>query len=325
MKFVALDPGYIYIEHLNQIGAIEGISDFKYYPTSPADDDELMTRIGDANMITGRIYCRISKTVIDQAKALKAVFTQTVGFDHIDVAYAKTKGIKVYNCPGYSAVAVAELTFSLIISLFRKIPGAQEHVRAGGVNYRLFEGIELRNKVLGVIGAGNIGTNVVKIGKGFGMKVLVSTKNPSSQRAAALGIESFSDLTYVLKTADVLVLAVALNAETKNLIGKKQLELLKKSSYLINISRPGIVDEYELAKRLISGRLAGAATDIFIHDPFKVNTYPMLIQEMANLPNVIITPHIGSETKEANFTLGLITHQNIRNFLKGVPTNCVNC
>ncbi len=323
MKFVALDLGYIHFEHLSKIGDIEGITDFKYFPIPPIDEAEIIARIGDAELVTGRVYCKINKHVIENATNLKAVFTQSVGFDHIDTDFAKSKGIKVYNCPGYNSNSVAEFAFSLVLSLFRKIPAAQEHVRAGGVEYRLFEGTDLRNKTIGIIGAGNVGSKIVSIAKGFGMKPLVATKNPSNKRAQAIGIEGFTDLDKLLRNSDVIVVAVTLTPETKGLLGKKELGLIPQTSFLINISRQTVIDENELAKRIVERKIAGAALDLLLKDPFKIDEHSLLIQEMVNMPNVIITPHIAAETKEANYNLGVITLENITNFLRGVDQNLV--
>lgn len=323
MNFVALDLGYIHFEHLTKIGAIDGITHFKYYPIPPVDEQEIIARIGDAELVTGRVYCKINKHVMESAKNLKAVFTQSVGFDHIDMTIAQAKGIKVYNCPGYNSNSVAEFAFSLILSLFRKIPAAQEHVRAGGVEYRLFEGMDLKNKTIGIIGAGNVGSKIVSIAKGFGMKTLVATKNPTQERATELGIDGFTDLVKLLKYSDVIVVAVTLTPETKGLLGKKELGLIPKTSFLVNISRQTVIDELELAKKIVDGKLAGAALDLLIEDPFKLDQHPILVQEMVNMPNVIVTPHIAAETKEANYNLGVITLTNIKNYLSGVYTNCV--
>jgi D-3-phosphoglycerate dehydrogenase len=324
MKFVALDTGYVYREDLLKVKEISGISDFKFYLQSPASETELIDRAIKAELLTGRYYIQFNRQVIEKLPKLKAIFLQSIGYDNVDIEFAKSRNVKVFNCAGYSANAVAEFVFTLALSLIRKVSAAQEHVKAGGVEYRLFEGSELRGKVIGVIGAGNVGRRIVEISKGFGMKAEVCTKNPSQARAKQIGIEKFSSLNEVLKNSDVIVLALPLEASTKSLIGKQELRLMKKSAILINAARQSIIDEYALSEALVKENIGGAALDLLIRDPFDINKYPIVIQEMVNLPNVIVTPHIASETAETGEKLGEVFLKNIEDFFKGDFSNCVN-
>lgn len=324
MQFVCVDPGYISKKKLDEISLIKGITKYQYYEHSPVNKIEYIDRIKEAELITSRVYFKLNAEIISHAPKLKAIFTQSVGFDYVDIDFAKQKNIRVYNCPGYNSNAVAEFIFSLIISLLRKIPAAQEHVKSGGIEYRIFEGSELKGKKIGVIGAGNIGQRILEIARGYQMIPLVHTHNPSQERAKSLGIERFFNLVELLKSADIVVIAVPLTKNTKGLIGEKELSLMKKTAILINTARQTIVDEYALAEHLIKGRISGAALDMVINDPFQIDDYPIIIQEMVNLPNVIVTPHIAAETIEANYRLGDYFLSNIRNFLRGSNQNCVN-
>ena len=241
--------------------------------------------------------------------------------DSIDVEYAQKKGIKVYNCAGYNAIAVAEFVFALITSLFRKIPAAQEHVRAGGWMYRYFEGRELSGKTIGIIGAGNVAKKVLKIAQGYDMKTLVQTLSPSPKRAQALGIKNFSSLSEVLKKSDIVMLSVPLTSSTKHLIGKKELSKMKSDAILVNTSRQTVVDEMALAEAIVENRIGGAVLDVILTEPFYLKDQPILIQEMINLPNVIVTPHIAGVSEESSVYLGEIFVSNIRNFIQGDLTN----
>lgn len=324
MKFVFVDPPYLKQSYVRRIGEIPKISELKVFDTPVTDQKQILERIGDAEMVSSDIYVQFDRKLLEQIPNMKAFFVQAVGYNQIDVEFAKQKGIKVYNCAGFNAMAVSEFVFSVIGSLMRKIPAAQEHVRAGGWDYRLFEGSELGGKTIGIIGSGNVSRGVVNIAKGFGMPVVAYTKAPSFQKAQLLGITQFSMLEQVLRMADILVLAVPLTAETKGMIGKKELKLMKKSAIIVNTSRHTVVDEVALAEALIEEQIAGAALDVILEEPFYSKKQSMLIQEMVNLPNVIVTPHIAGVTKESSEHMGKIFLKNIHNYLGGSDENVVN-
>lgn len=324
MKFVALDQGYVKKEHMRAVEEIKGLTSVKIFEHPPVNQDEVVARIGDADLVTSRLYVQYDKALMTKCKSIKAIFAQAVGYNNIEIEFATKKGIRVYNTPAYSANAVAELVFSTITFLARKVSPAREHVIYGGTEYRIFEGFELRGKRIGIIGAGNVGTAVGNIAKGFNMVVNYHTKNPSKERAKKLGIRKFLSLKELLEISDIVVVAVLLNSNTEGMIGRKELGLMKKDAIVVNHARQRVVDEMALAEFLVNGRLGGASLDMLLEDPFEINKYPVLIQEMVNLPNVIVTPHIGAETREANHALGEIFLQNIKNFLKGDLTNCVN-
>ncbi len=324
MLFTSVDNPFIRKEYIKQITDLPEIEKFMQFPDEPGTPDELIARIGNAELITSDIFVNIDKYVLDRVPSLKAIFTQTVGYNYIDIEYAKQKGIKVYNCAGFNANAVAEFAFALITSLMRKIPMAQLHVRSGGWMYRYFEGRELQGKTIGIIGSGHVAQRLTQIAKGYGLNIIMTTKTPEKKKAGFLGINEFSSLDYLLVHSDIVVLSVPLNAETKHLIGKNELAKMKKEAIFVNVARQTIVDEYALAEAIINKQIAGAVLDLMITEPFNVKDYPMIIQEMINLPNVIVTPHIAGVSEEASATLGEVFVQNVKNFLKGDNTNCVN-
>ena len=172
--------------------------------------------------------------------------------------------------------------------------------------YRYFEGRELSGKTIGIIGAGNVAKKVLKIAQGYDMKTLVQTLSPSPKRAQALGIKNFSSLSEVLKKSDIVMLSVPLTSSTKHLIGKKELSKMKSDAILVNTSRQTVVDEMALAEAIVENRIGGAVLDVILTEPFYLKDQPILIQEMINLPNVIVTPHIAGVSEESSVYLGEI-------------------
>lgn len=324
MKFIFLDDPFIKKDFRDQIKAIPGIDEYIEYNKPIVDADDLVERAQDAELISADIYTQFTPEIIDRLPNLKAFFVQAVGYNQIDVAYAHSKGIKVFNCAGFNANAVAEYVFSLIVTLYRKIPAAQEHVRVGGWDYRLFSGKELRGRVIGIVGAGNVGSRIAKIAKGYDMDVLMTTAHPSEFKRAELGIRNFVDLQTLLKTSDIVVLAVPLSDETHHLIGKQELALMKPQSLLVNTSRQTIVDEFALAQSLIDENIGGAVLDVLLEEPFSVKKQDVIIQEMINLPNVIVTPHIAGVTEESMESIGAVFLENIKNYLAGSNKNLVS-
>ncbi len=323
MIFTSIDIPFVKKTYFDQIRNISQISKIITYPDSPVNNFEVIRRIGTSDIITQDIFVNINKNIIDSSPNLKAIFCQSVGYDNIDHVYAKSKGIKVYNCPGFNANAVAEFAFSLITSLFRKIPSAQSHVKSGGWMYRYFEGNELMGKTVGIIGYGHVGSRISQISKGYGLKVLV-TLHDSTKKIASNYVDNIVSLNKLLQKSDIVILAVPLTKDTLHLIGKTEIGLMKTTSILVNVSRHTVVDEYALASSLIHHKIFGAALDLMITEPFNVKNYSVEIQEMVNLPNVIVTPHIAGVSKESSVTLGNMFVQNIKNYLNGDLTNCIN-
>lgn len=325
MKFVSIDVPFIRNKYIDEIRKLKGISHVEIPKEDPPLATDVIQRVRDAELLTSDISVHINRQVIDAAPHLKAIFCQSVGFDNIDTEYAKSKGIKVYNCAGYNSNAVAEFVFGLITSLYRKIPAAQSHVRAGGWYYRLFEGQELNGKTLGIIGSGNVAQKIARIAQGYNMKILACTKHPHSDKARVMCVDDFVSLQEILSNADIIIVSVPLTAETRHLIGKKELSQMKKSAIFVNVARQTVVDEMALAEILVNGKIAGAVLDIIISEPFNVKQHPLIVQEMINLPNVIVTPHIGGVTNESSINLGRIFVENINGFLHDSVKNCVNC
>ncbi|MGC8880755.1 MAG: NAD(P)-dependent oxidoreductase [Minisyncoccia bacterium] len=301
-------------------------------------DGENAEKFQDYEIISCFINSKLNKETIDKLPNLKFISTRSTGFDHIDIEYAKQKGIEVSNVPSYGSHTVAEYTFALLLCLIRKIYDAYHRVRETGVfTTDGLKGKELYNKTIGVIGTGKIGINVIKIAKGFEMNVLSYDKYPNEELAQKLGFKYVS-LEELLKNSDVITLHVPYNSETHHLINKTNIFLIKKGAYLINTSRGGIVETEALYEALKSNHLAGAALDVLeeegvIKEEQELLTKNTLSPEtlkttilnhlFIDLDNVIVSPHNAFHTDEALYNLLQTSVENIYNYLKGQPTNLV--
>ncbi len=239
---------------------------------------------------------------------LKVLGRAGVGVDNIDVDYATRRGIVVLNAPGGNVVSAAEHTFALLLALVRHIAQADASLRGGKWERSRFKGIELHGKTLGLAGAGRIGTEVARRGRAFGMRVIAYDPYLSRERAEQLGIELVT-LPDLLDEADVVSVHTPLTDETRRLIGAKELALMKPTAYLVNAARGGVVDEAALAQALEGGKLAGAALDVFEQEPVPAN-HPLL-----KLENVVVIPHLGAATREAQKSVGIEICEAVRDAL----------
>jgi phosphoglycerate dehydrogenase-like enzyme len=269
------------------------------YDDYPTDTDQLYLRGKDAKIIVVDIVTQYQQDILSRWDKLETIVTTSVGINHIDTHYCQNHGIQVINFPGFNSRAVAEMAFANLISLLRKVPQADAHTRAGGWDYSIFQGEELKGKILGVIGAGNIGTQLIQIGQGLGMQILCNTKHPNPTRAAKLNIDEFVDFDRLISKADFIILAIPATKETEKIINKTVLKKMKPSAYLINPARPQLIDTLALARAIYTKEIAGAALDVIGQEPFDLRKSDLRIQEMVNSHNVILTPHIAWNTKEA--------------------------
>jgi len=298
----------------------------------------------EADMVSVFVNSKVSKEVIDAIPNLKFIVTRSMGFDHIDVSYARSKGITVSNVPAYGSYTVAEFTFSLILNLSRKISGANHSIRekASFKYYSEMEGFDLFGKTLGVVGTGKIGKNVVKIGKTFGMKVIASDLHPDLNFAKENDI-SYKDLPELLAAADIVTLHAPYTKENHHLINKENLAMMKKGVYIINTARGELIDTDALVLGLKEGRIAGAGLDVLEgekelkeeaeiigsasgEENGRVKDYKTLLEDhmLMEMPNVIVTPHIAFYTKEAVDEILRVSQDNVEAFVAGKPINLVS-
>ncbi len=271
--------------------------------------DELPDHVRDLDAIIVRSATKVRKEMIDAAEKLKAIGRAGVGLDNIDVEYAKSKGIKVINTPGATSISVAELTIGLILAVMRKIAYADREMRNGAWPKKKCKGIEMYGKTMGIIGIGRIGREVAKRAKAFGMKVIYyDVYRPDESTEKELDIE-FRELDVLVSEADVITLHLPLTPETKHLINKERIEKMKDGAIIINAARGGIVDENALYEALKSGKLYGAALDVYENEPLKES-------KLFELDNIVLTPHIGAQAKEGQTRAGIEVAKKIAEALK---------
>lgn len=258
--------------------------------------EELIGRIGGFDAIIVGMEETISEAVLQAASRLKIIAKHGAGVDNIDIPAATKRGIPVVSAAGANSDAVADLTIGLFLALARTIPVADRSVKEG--KWPRLVGVQLNGKVLGIIGLGKIGRKVARRATGFNMKTLIYDVVKDEAFASQWGI-SYVALEELLRQADFISIHIPLDPATRGLIGEKELSLMKKDAFLVNVSRGSIVDEEALHQALKEGRIRGAALDVFAQEPPAGN--PLL-----KLDNVISTPHMAGYTREALVETGMI-------------------
>ena len=306
MKIVVVDHVYLEEEHIKKL---QSIGNLEVFENPPKTAEELKERIKEADIVIVG-WSDLTKNIMDSAKRLKMVSIWATTCHYADLEAAKERGIMVTHIPGYAMEAVAEHTFALLLAAIRKLPLADKHVRNGGFDWRPFGGIELYGKTLGIIGTGSIGCRVAEIAKAFKMRTLGYDKYPNVKRAEEIGMK-YVDLYTLLKESDFITLHVTLTSETERLIGKKEIEAMKKGVVLINTSQGKVVDEKALVDALKSGKMSFAGLDVFGEEP------PAKDNSLFKLDNTILSPHVGFHTTEAAKRCTDICIENVVKFLEG--------
>lgn len=280
--------------------------------------DKLREKLKDFDGVIVRSATKITAEILDAAKNLKVIGRAGVGVDNIDIKAATSRGIVVMNAPDGNTITTAEHTFALLISLARSVPQAHALLQIGVWDKKKFVGVELYGKTLGVIGLGRIGRHVTKIANGFGMRVLAFDPFVSEDQANELGIE-IRQLDEVFAEADFLTIHTPVTDETRGIIGEKAFAKMKTGVRIVNCARGGLVDEKALLAAIESGKVAGAALDVFSTEPLSENS-PLL-----GHPQIITTPHLGASTTEAQEGVARTVAEQMRDFLlTGELRNAVN-
>lgn len=270
---------------------------------------ELKEAISNYDALVVRSRTKVTKEIIEAGRHLKAVGRAGAGLDNIDVEAAEKEGIMVLNTPEAPAQAVAELTIGLMLSLARSIPFADHTMKEGKWIKKELEGWQLKDKTLGVIGLGNVGEKVAKIAKALGMRILITKRTPPPPELLKELEAEFIPLKELLQRSDIVTIHVPLTPQTHHMISAKEIQTMKDGAYLINTSRGAIVDEKALSDALQSGKLGGAALDVYEIEP---PTDFSLIR----LPNVVATPHIGAQTIESQRIAAVIIAEKLIKALK---------
>lgn len=273
--------------------------------------DELRAIIGDYDALVVRSQVKVDAALIDAGARLVVIGRAGVGVDNVDLEAATRAGITVVNAPTGNTIAAAEHTLALLFALARRIPAADASVRRGEWKRSQFTGVELRGKVLGIVGLGKIGLAVADRARGLEMTVIGADPYVTAEQAALHGVERV-ELDELLASADVVTLHVPGGRSTRGLIGPERIARMKPGAFLLNVARGGVVDEAALAEALASGRLGGAAIDVFDHEP--PTDSPLL-----TAPNTVLTPHLGASTAEAQVAVATEVAAQVLDVLDGRP------
>jgi D-3-phosphoglycerate dehydrogenase / 2-oxoglutarate reductase len=282
-------------------------------------EKELIEVIPTFSALIVRSQTRVTADLLNVAAKLRVVGRAGVGVDNVDVETATRRGIVVLNAPGGNTVSTAEHAFSLLLAVARKIPQADANVRSKNWDKRNFEGVELYNKALGVIGMGRIGSELSRRAIAFGMRVIAYDPYLSVTRARSLQVELVDELDDLLNSADFISLHTPLTSETRHIVDAARLKKTKRGVRIINCARGGLIDEAALVQALQEGHVAGAALDVFEIEPLPADS------PLRGAPNVVLTPHLGASTVEAQESVGIEIAQSVRAvLLEGTIRNAVN-
>ena len=282
-------------------------------------EDQLIEIIPQFSALVVRSQTKATSRLIEAAAKLKVIGRAGVGVDNVDVEAATRRGVIVMNTPGGNTISTAEHTFSLLMSLARKIPQAHASMKAGKWDRKSFEGTELYDKTLAILGMGRIGTEVARRAMAFGMRVLAYDPYLSASRARSLQVELVEHLDDILPRADFITVHMPATTETRHMLNAARLAKTKKGVRIINCARGGLVEEAALYDALQSGQVGGAALDVYEKEP------PAADFPLRELPNVVLTPHLGASTAEAQEGVGIEIAQAIRAaLLHGEIRNAVN-
>src|SRR6266566_4536646 len=282
-------------------------------------ETELIEIIPEFSAIVVRSQTKVTADILKAGASLRVVGRAGVGVDNVDVETATRRGIVVLNAPGGNTVSTAEHAFSLLLSVARKIPQADASIRGKKWDKKNFEGVELYNKTLGVIGMGRIGSELSRRAIAFGMRVVAYDPYLSATRARSLQVELVDELEDLLTGADFVSLHTPLTAETRHILDAARLQKAKRGVRIINCARGGLIDELALAKALHDGHVAGAALDVFEIEPLPPDS------PLRSAQNLVLTPHLGASTAEAQESVGIEIAQSIRAvLLEGTIRNAVN-
>ena len=278
---------------------------------------DLPAELADADALVVRSAVQVDEALLEHAPKLRVIGRAGVGVDNIDTPAATRHGVVVMNTPGANAVAVAELTLGLMIAMCRKVPAANSSMHAGKWDKKSLQGTELRGKTLGIVGLGRIGLEVARRARAFGMTLLGYDPFVAPVIARENGV-TLVPIDDIFKESDFLTLHVGLTSQTEGMINKQSIAIMKPGIRIINCARGELIVEDALAEGVASGKVAGAALDVFHHEPLKDSPF-------FALDNILLSPHIGGSTDEAQEAIGIQLAHQVRDYLKlGVVQNAVN-
>ncbi len=267
---------------------------------------ELLEKVPGYDAMVVRSGTTVGKDLLDAADDLKLVVRAGVGLDNIDIDYADEIGVRVENTPEASTTAVAELTLGLMLSWARKIPRADRLMREGEWAKSELVGTELNGKTIGIVGTGRIGCSVAERAKSFGMK-LIGCDIVENEDFEGIG-GKYVELEELVERSDYITLHLPLTAQTECIIGEEEFDMMKDSAVIVNVARGGVLDEDALIKALENGEIGGACLDVYVNDPIEDG-------RLTDLENVILVPHLGASTEEAQRGVGVLAAERIEEIL----------
>lgn len=300
-------------------------------------DKATVSEVADAEIISVFIYSRLDRDLLKRFERLRLIATRSTGVDHIDIEHCEERGIGVANVPTYGGHVVAEHTFALLLAISHQLVAAVDRTRRGDFSLKGLSGFDLHGRTIGIVGTGDIGSNVARIARGFGMQVLAYDIDPRPQLADETGL-TYVDLQELLSRSDVVSLHVPANRTTEKMISHEQFAAMKNGTVLINTARGAVVDTEALLRALAEGRLAAAGLDVLPEEPVLreetelLRTYfqekhklDMLLADhiLLRMRNVIVTPHSAFNTRDAVQRILDTTRGNIDSYLSGKPKNLV--
>lgn len=275
--------------------------------------EELIPIMAEYDGIMIRSGTRLTREVIEAGKNLKIIGRAGVGVDNVDVPTATRLGIVVVNSPEGNTIAAAEHTLAMMLSLSRYIPDAHASLKGGKWDRKSFTGVELYKKTLGIVGLGKIGSHVATVARSMGMKLLAYDPFITADRAEQLGV-SLVELEILVRESDYITLHIPKTKDTQHLINRERLGMMKPTARIINCARGGIIDEAALAEALTEGKIAGAALDVYENEPLESNSPLLSVGK-----NLVLTPHLGASTEEAQANVAIDVAEQIRDVLLGLP------
>ena len=296
---------------------LKGIMDVTETNGKTLSHDELLEQIGEYDILIMRVVPQIDKEILDAAKNLKMIGVCAVGTNHIDMEYAKEKGIAVYNAVGLNANAVAELTLTMMLNMSRETVTAVNDVKQNhNWNKRAFMGRELKGKSLGVLGFGRIGRRVAELAKVFGMEILAYDPFLKPEQFAAAGAKGMT-VEELLPLADFISIHVPLTPETRHMFNKETISKMKDGAVLMNMSRGGIVSEKDMHEALKEGRIGGYATDVLENEEERPGIIDdgSLHSPLFECENFLATPHMGAQTRDASIDIGIFMIEKVKEFV----------
>lgn len=280
---------------------------------------ELIPVVADAVALVVRSETKVTRAVLEAAPRLKVVGRAGVGVDNVDVEAATQRGVVVMNTPGGNTISTAELTFSMLMALARRIPQAHMSMASGQWNRKSFQGTELYTKTLGILGLGRIGSEVARRAIAFGMRVIAYDPYLTLSRAKALQVEVVENVLDLYPQVDFLTVHMPMSDETRGMVDAEAFARMKRGVRVLNCARGGIINEADLRVALETGQVAGAALDVYETEPLPKDS------PLRTLPQVIMTPHLGASTDEAQDNVGIEVAEAVTEYLlHGTVRNAVN-